>query len=94
MATQEQMDSWLAQARTADGKPMTDERMSEVFDLVKPQYPHGWKGAIEAEVPKDKATREEIEKSVCWFVGGYPEVEDHGPHWYVTGAGYYVWIGS
>lgn len=86
------LDQWLARARMADGQPMTDDRLREVFDLVR--TPGGWKEPINARVPKVRATRGEIETAVCWFAGGTPDVRDDGAEWHVTGAGYYEWVGA
>jgi hypothetical protein len=82
----------LEQARVADGQRMSDERLAEVFALVKPAT--GWKRPIQATVPKELATGEEISTAVAWFAGGVPEIEDRGDRWQVTGAGYYVWVGA
>lgn len=88
------VDEWLAHARTlADGTVLSDERLHEVFDLVKPA--NNWKDPIDATVARSKASPEEIEKAVIWFAGGIPDMCDE-PFGYlrVTGAGYYTWIGA
>lgn len=90
-----QIDEWLERNRTKkDGTRLSDERLTEVFDLVKPK--DNWKELIDTWVPKDKADREEIELAVIWFAGGMPEVHDNGGGniWYVYGAGYYEWVGA
>lgn len=90
-----QIDEWLEKGRTKkDGTRLSDERLTEVFDLVKPK--DNWKNPIDAWVDKAKADREEIELAVTWFAGGVPEVHDNGGGgvWYVYGAGYYEWIGA
>lgn len=71
---------------------MSEERIAEVFSFVKP--PMNWKGPIQSSVPKEMATKQEIEAAVAWFCGGHPEVEDRGSCWQVTGAGYYEWVGA
>lgn len=88
------VSSWIEQGRMADGKRMSDERLSEVFDLVKPSP--NWKYPIDSYVDKNLATRAEIEAAVVWFAGGFPDVHDDGGSnvWYVSGAGYYEWIGA
>lgn len=88
-----QMDEWLAQGRMADGKPMTDGRLQEVFDLVKPVG--NWKMPIGTLVRAGAATEEEITTAVIWYAGGVPEVRhnDDGTM-YVFGAGYYEWVGA
>jgi hypothetical protein len=68
------------------------DRLTEVFDLVKPVG--NWKEPISVSVPKESATSAEIESAVVFFAGGVPSVVDHGDHWRVTGAGYYLWVGA
>lgn len=87
-----QLDEWLERGRTADGVRMSDERLSEVFDLVKDS--ENWKMPIQARVPKAAATQAEIVAAVCWFAGGMPDFLSDGDHWWVIGAGYYVWVGA
>lgn len=73
----------------------TDEqvaRMLTVFDMVKPVG--NWKAPINVEVPKGKASAEEIRDAVAFYCGGYPVVEDKGETLLVTGEGYYGWIGA
>lgn len=77
----------LERARMADGVRMSNERLDEVFDLVKD--PADWKNSIDARVPKAKATAAEIETAVSWNVGALPMVADRGDYWEVIGEGYY-----
>lgn len=77
----------------ADGKEMTQERLSEVFDLVKPQP--NWKYPIDAKVPVGAATPAEISEAVVWFTGSLPEVWEETPGTFsVLAAGYYACIGA
>lgn len=76
----------------ADGKPMTVERLHEVFDLVKPRP--NWKTRISARVPMDQATQDEIGQAVVWFAGGTPAIWEEDGTWKVLGAGYYYWVGA
>jgi len=83
----------MERARTkSDGTVLTDERLTEVFDLVKPSP--NWKYPIDARVPKAAADLEEIELAVIWFAGGSPVVLEDGDNYHVLGAGYYEWIGA
>lgn len=77
----------LDRARMADGVRMSNERLDEVFDLVKD--PTDWKNPIDARVPKASATAAEIETAVSWNVGALPMVADRGDYWEVIGEGYY-----
>jgi hypothetical protein len=87
------LDKWLEEGRRLDdGTSMSDERLGEVFDLVKPE--EHWKYPIDARVPKQAARRDEITRAVVWFAGGTPTVTDEGDQWHVEGEGYYVWIGA
>lgn len=90
MATIEEINQWVEQAKGG----MSDERLREVFDLVKPRP--NWKMPIAAIVSKDDATRQEIETAVTWFAGGLPDVTEieSSRKWRVSGAGYYEWIGA
>lgn len=91
--TSTDIDAWLAQGRMAAGAAMTDERLSEVFDMVKPA--DNWKLPIDALVSMDRATVDEIMTAVAWFAGGHPTVTTAGVGVFrVTGAGYYTWIGA
>lgn len=67
-------------------------RLSEVFDLVKPEG--NWKMPIHARVPKTAATEREVSDAVIFYCGGVPFVVEDGEHWVVTGAGYYEWVGA
>lgn len=87
------LEDQLATLAIADGKPMSDERLGEVFGLVKPEP--NWKAPIDMLVVKDKATVSELRTAVVWYCGGYPEVADYdSDFWKVTGAGYYEWVGA
>lgn len=91
MATIE--DHLAAMATLPDGTKMSDERLKEVFGLVK--TPGHWKDPIDMLVPKEKASVAEIRTAVAWYCGGYPEVEDYdSDFWRVRGEGYYIWIGA
>lgn len=93
MSMMDEIAAWTERVRTADGKVMTDERLREVFALVKNKA--NWKDPIDALVPMEKATEAEIVAAVQWFAGGIPEVtRERGNTWSVKGEGYYVWIGS
>lgn len=83
----DQIDEWLDQSRMADGKPMSNERMSEVFDLVKAP---DWKDPIDTTIPKSAATAAEIETAVSWHTGSLPMVADKGETWEVVADGYYL----
>ena len=77
----------------ANGREMTQERLSEVFDLVKP-LPN-WKMPIDAAVAKDKATEEEISAAVIWFTGSLPTIYAQDAQFLrVTASGYYNAIGA
>lgn len=83
----------LEQARMADGHPMSNQRLIEVWDLVKNRF--NWKDRIDALVPMEEATKAEIETAVRWYTGGTPEVvKERGHTWHVTGEGYYVRSGK
>lgn len=82
------IDQQLDRARMADGVRMSNERLNEVFDLVKD--PSDWKNPIEARVPKTKATSAEIQTAVSWFTSSLAEVADRGDHWQVYAEGYYM----
>lgn len=96
MTGQQNIDAWLEAGRMADGVRMSDERLDEVFNLVR--TPGNWKMPIDAFVPTHLATVAEIEKAVIWYAGGVPEfVAEHRdgvPGHRVIGAGYYAWIGA
>lgn len=68
------------------------ERLSEVFDLVKPE--ENWKLPIDALVHSEAASAQEIEEAVAFYCGGYPALIAEGAFWRVIGDGYYVWIGA
>lgn len=89
------MDQIMASVQAmkeADGSVMTDDRLEEVFCLVKP---HGnWKMPIDATIAKGLATEAEITTAVLWYAGGAPVVENLGSKWHVTGVGYYEWVGA
>lgn len=88
----EELARWLNENRIADGEVMSDARLSEVWNLVRPAS--NWKYSISATVAQHKATRQEIETAVLWFAGGVPTITEVFDHWYVTGAGYYEWCGA
>lgn len=83
---------WIEQGRMADGQRMSDERLAEVFDLVKPVT--NWKAPINAFVPQGQATPQEITAAVIWFAGGAPDVVQLPGGYRVVGAGYWEWIGA
>lgn len=70
-----------------------DERLHEVFSLVSDQLDH-WKDPFDVHVPKTAATDEEIRNAVIWHAGGSPDIYDEGDNWFVSGAGYYEWVGA
>lgn len=78
----------LDRARMADGVRMSNERMDEVFNLVKD--PADWKNPIDARVPKAKATAAEIETAVSWYTSSLAMVADKGDYWEVYAEGYYM----
>lgn len=93
------VDEWLENSRMADGVRMTDERLDEVFELVSPANhgQPGWKYPIDCDVPRDKATSNEIDRAVIWFAGGCPDIfipDDPTAPYHVSGAGYYAWVGA
>jgi hypothetical protein len=92
MTNMDTITEMLERARVADGKVLTDDRLREVFDMVKPVG--NWKEPIACIIAKPYATKAEIEVAVAWFAGGLPDIEDLGTKWRVSGAGYYEWIGS
>ena len=78
---------------------MSDERLSDVFDLVKPEG--NWKLPIEARVPAGAAGSREIATAIDYFAGGGATIEavmnpDTGQvhSWLVTAPGYYSQIGA
>lgn len=83
----DQIDQWQEQARMAGDIRMSDERLSEVFDLVKAP---DWKDPIDTLVAKSKATAAEIETAVSWYTGSLPMVADKGEQWEVIADGYYM----
>lgn len=82
------IDQQLEQARMADGVRMSNERLDEVFNLVKD--PADWKNPIEARVPKSKATAAEIRTAIAWTTSSFAEIADKGDHWEVYAEGYYM----
>lgn len=88
-----EIEAQLERARTLrSGERMSDERLTEVFNLVKD--PENWKMPIEAVVDRREATDEEIIIAVTWFAGGGCEVAGSEAHWHVYAPGYYEEIGS
>lgn len=88
------MASWTEIAEQAR-RGYTEERLHEVFALVENST--NWKMPIDAWVPKENATEDEIVTAVVYIAGGVPEVvtyEVKPDHWAVTGAGYYEWVGA
>lgn len=87
------VDEWLEKSRTLpDGRRMSDDDLSRVFDLVSPAG--NWKMPIDARVPLDAATPAEIERAVVWYTGGGPDVFEEDGFWRVQAAGYYMCVGS
>lgn len=84
----DQIDLMLDKARMADGVRMSNERIDEVFNLVKP--PSDWKDPIDTMAPKSKASAAEIEVAVSWLTGSMAMVADKGDHWEVIADGYYL----
>lgn len=87
------IDAQLLRARTlTSGEVMSDERLQEVFALVKDK--ENWKMPVDAVVHPEVAQVEEIEIAVTWFTGGGVEIWEEDGQWRVTAPGYYEEIGS
>lgn len=71
---------------------MTHERLSEVFDLVKPVG--NWKEEISTTVFKSQATSAEIDAAIIFFTGGAPDILDEGESYWVRARGYYAEVGA
>lgn len=89
------IDQWLEASRSG----MSDDRLAEVFDLVKPDG--HWKLPIAARVPVADATAEEISTAIDWYAGGGATVEpirstDTGEQtaWWVEAPGYFEMVGA
>lgn len=89
------VDQWLEAGRGG----MTDARLDEVFELVKPDG--NWKLPIAARVPVELATAAELATAVAWYTGGHGTVEPitaqpsgEQSAWWVTAPGYYASCGA